>query len=149
MCQPPATRLHSCWSRGGKACARGDLLLGARWAWLAWLAGPAGLAGWPGWPGLGAPSHQASAKVAARPCSRLDAEAHEKKGVIRCRVVWPRFPFPSRLQQPQYQTDRCCLPFRESSRPAGAGEGPIASASRCTAGTSKVKGGGPQLPCLA
>lgn len=51
MCQPPATRLHSCWSRGGKACARGDLLLGAGgpgwpgWlvllAWLAGLAGPA------------------------------------------------------------------------------------------------------------
>lgn len=32
--------------------------------------------------------------------SRLDAEAHEKKGVVRCRVAWPRFPIPSCLQKP-------------------------------------------------
>lgn len=124
----PPTRLHSWRSRDGKACLWGEPC----WAMLGLAGGVAGLAGlaclvWV------FPTGKCQAGGHAP--SRLDAEVHEKKGVIRCRVVQPRFPFPSCLQKPipnrQLQSSR----FERRVGPWVLGEGPIASGSRCTAST--------------
>lgn len=74
---------------------------------------------WPVWTAWPRALPTGKCQAGGQAPSRLDAEVHEKKGVIRCRVAWPRFPFPSCLQKP-IPTDSSRLPFRASSRRVGS-----------------------------